>query len=72
MSAKEITERTKYRQISVRQIASELDIPKTAVTDILTNVLGVHKVFIHWINRTLTPLQRSDRVAFAEELLASY
>ena len=62
----------KDRHILVRQIASELDISKSTVADILSEVLGMHKVSMRWISRNLTPLQRSDRVACAEELLASY
>ena len=50
------------RQISVRRVADELNIPKTIVHEIMSNHLGMRKVCIRWVPKFLTPLQRVSRV----------
>lgn len=57
------------RQISVRRVADELNIPKTIVHEIMSNHLGMRKVCIRWVPKFLTPLQRISRVECCQELL---
>jgi len=57
------------RQISVRRVAAELNIPKTIVHEIMSNYLGMRKVCVRWVPKFLTPLQRANRVECCQELL---
>ena len=57
------------RQISVRRVAVELGIPKTIVHEILSNHLGMRKVYVRWVPKFLTPIQRLNRVECCLELL---
>ena len=57
------------RQISVRRVAIELSLPKTAVHQIMSDHLGLKKVCTRWVPKCLTPLQRANRVDCCQELL---
>lgn len=57
------------RQISIRRVADELDIAKSSVHRIVSEHLGMKKVCTRWVPRSLTPLQRMNRVDCCEELL---
>ena len=57
------------RQISIRRVADELNIPKSSVHRIMGEHLGMKKVCTRWVPKSLTPLQRMNRVYCCEELL---
>ena len=57
------------RQISVRRVAYELDIPKTCVHEIQHDKLGMKMVCTRWVPKFLTPVQCANRVDCCEELL---
>ncbi|CAF1509024.1 unnamed protein product [Adineta ricciae] len=57
------------RQVSVRWVAAELDIPKTTVHEIMKNHLEMKKVCTRCVPKLLTPLQLANRTDCCEELL---
>ena len=57
------------RQISVRRLAYELPITTTTVYEIISNHLGMKKVFTRWTPKLLTPIQHANRVDCCQELL---
>ena len=57
------------RQISIRHVAEELTIPKTAIHEIMNNHMGMKKVCTRWVPKLLTPIQRANRVDCCQELL---
>ena len=56
------------RQISIRCVAYELNIPTTTVYDIMSNHLGI-KVSTRWVPKLLTFIQRANGVDCCQELL---
>ena len=50
------------RRISIRHVAYELDIPKSAIHEIMNNHMGMKKVSTRWVPKLLTPIQRANRV----------
>ena len=61
------------RQISVRCIVYELDIPTTTTTtttvcEIMNNHLGMKKVSTRWVPKLFTPIQRANPVDCCQEL----
>ena len=57
------------RQISVRRVAYESDMPTTTVYGIMSNHLGMKKISTRWIPKLLKPIQRANRVDCCQELL---
>ena len=57
------------RQISIPRVADELNIAKTSGHRIVSEHLGMKKVCTICMLRSLTPLQRMNRVDCCEELL---
>ena len=57
------------RQISVRHVAYELDIPKTTIHEIVNNHMGMKKVCTRWVPKLLTPIQRANCMDCCQELL---
>ena len=57
------------RQISVRRVAIELALPKTAAHQIMSDHLGLKKVCTRWVPKCLTPLQRINRIVCCQELV---
>ena len=59
------------RQIAVRRLAYELDIPTTTTTtvcEIMSNHLGMKKVSRRWIPKLFTSIQHANRVNCCQEL----
>ena len=55
------------RQISIRRLAEELGIPKTTIHEIMNNLMGMKNVWIRWVPKLLTPIQRANRVDCCRE-----
>ena len=56
------------RQISLRCIAYELDIPTTTtVCEIMSNHLGMKKVSTRWVPKLFIPIQRANPVDCCQE-----
>ena len=49
-------------QVSIRRLAYELGLPKTIIHEIMDSQLGMKKVCTQWILKSLTPIQRANRV----------
>ena len=49
------------RQIFVRRIADQLSISKTSIYKIMSDNLRMKEVYIRWIPKSFTPLQRVNR-----------
>ena len=56
------------RQISIRHLAHELDVPITTVYESMSNHLVMKKVSTRWVPKLLTPIQRANRVDCCQEL----
>jgi len=50
-------------------IAKSLNIPKTAVLQILKEDLGKRKLCAHFVPRSLTPKQREDQVTSCQDFI---
>ena len=57
------------RQISIRRVACELALSKTAVYEIMSDYLGLKKVCTRSVPKLLTLLQRANRVDCCQDLL---
>ena len=57
------------RQISVRRLDYELNIPTTTVYEIMSNHLDMKKLSTRWVQKLLTPIQCASRVDCCQELL---
>lgn len=62
----------KDRRLTVRVIAAEIGISRTAVHKILTEELGMSKVSARWVPRLLSDFDRQRRVACSREFLRRY
>jgi hypothetical protein len=50
------------RRLTVREVAEEVSIPKTACHEILTENLGMHCIAVKFVPRLLTDYQKQNRV----------
>jgi hypothetical protein len=57
------------RQISVHRVTDDLAIPKNSVHEIVDDHWGLNMVRTPWVPKSLTPLQRANRVDCFQELL---
>jgi hypothetical protein len=53
-----------------RMIAESLNVPKTAVLQILKEDLGKRKLYARFVPQSLTPEQREDRVTSCQDIIA--
>ena len=58
----------KDRRITVRQVGENFDIGYGTAQDILTNVLGMRRVYARWVPRLLVPEQKTVKVQICTEL----
>ena len=58
----------KDRRITVRQVGENFDIGYGTAQDILTNVLGMRRVFARWVPRLLVPEQKTVSIQLCTEL----
>lgn len=61
----------KNRRLTVRELEEDLGIPKTIVSRILTEDLGMSRVIAKFVPRVLTEDQKNSRVEIAKDILES-
>ncbi|XP_054431328.1 protein GVQW3-like [Pteronotus mesoamericanus] len=60
---------SKGRRLTVRELEADLGIPKTTVSQILTQDLGLKRVVAKFVPRLLLPEQKGHRAAVADDLI---
>ena len=60
------------RRLKIRYIASELDISKSTVYEIVHNLLGYHKVCARWVPKQLTDDHKQTRMGLSLAHLSGY
>ena len=60
------------RRLTKEQIAKTVDISSGSVHSVLSNILGMSKLFARWIPRMLTPEQKLKRADISRALLTRF
>ena len=60
------------RKLSIRQIADRTGLPRSKVHSLITNQIGMKKVFAHWVPKILSEFEIGARLSYCQKFSASF